>query len=88
MISVYGYRFNDKPYLTLSESKVFSQMMNDGRVTVFNTSVCQANGCDKYIPKGIKRFCSKTCFIKEEGSNEEEADEKNSDKEEETRSMD
>lgn len=86
MITVFGYRFNDKPFLTLSESKVFSRMMNDGTATVFNISQCQAEGCDKYVPKGVKRYCSQTCFLKEEGSDEETDEETNT--EEETWSVD
>jgi hypothetical protein len=86
MISVFGYRFSDKPYLTLSESKVFSKMMNDGRVTIFNTSMCQSEGCNNYIPKGVKRYCSQTCFMKEEGCDEENDEETNA--EEETWSVD
>ena len=72
MISVYGYKFNKKPYLTLSESKIFARMMNDGTATIFNIRECKADGCKKFVPKGVKLYCSQTCFIKEEGYNEED----------------
>lgn len=78
MITTFGNIFNNKPYLTSSDSKYFSQMMKDGRATIFNISKCQCEGCEKYVPKGVKKYCSKTCFEKEEGYNEETNEETNS----------
>ena len=65
-------RFNPEvPWMNALERKQFSTERS-----VFKMAPCEAEECEDYVPKGVKRFCSQACYEKEEGhGNEEDTEE-------------
>lgn len=72
MISVFGFKFNDKLFLNSEERSVFNNMIRDGRITIFKMQKCFSIDCSNYVPKGVKKYCSEECYKREEGKDDEE----------------
>lgn len=68
--------FSEGPFLTETERAEFKRLRGIGTVTIFNVAECAAQGCDNEVPRNAKLFCSKACWLKEEGpTHEKEEDE-------------
>lgn len=71
MISTFGYRFGKTEYLTSSEKTVFLKLVESGAISFFDLGRCRCIGCESYVPKGIKKYCSYECYKKENGDQED-----------------
>lgn len=68
-------RFNDLPYMNGPEKISFEIMVKSGAQSIFGLAHCGAEGCEEYVPKDAKMFCSLGCYQKEQddgGEAEEE----------------
>lgn len=68
-------RFNGAPYMSAPERGEFTRLRQGGAVTVFGVATCAADGCDNEVPRDVKLYCSRACWHKEEGADDEKEEE-------------